>query len=64
MPGSAFADSDNWNNYMRLCIAREDGVLQGALAGLQKTHMQTSRPERGIASLCLESCVDNQRREA
>ncbi|MCA1602711.1 MAG: aminotransferase class I/II-fold pyridoxal phosphate-dependent enzyme, partial [Acidobacteria bacterium] len=35
VPGSAFADSDDWNNYMRLCIAREDGVLQGALERLQ-----------------------------
>ena len=35
VPGSAFADSDDWNNYMRLCIAREDGVLQGALDKLQ-----------------------------
>lgn len=37
VPGSAFADSDCWNNYMRLCIAREDGVLQGALDRLQST---------------------------
>jgi aminotransferase len=35
VPGSAFADSDYWNDYMRLCIAREDGVLQGALDRLQ-----------------------------
>jgi len=39
VPGSAFADSDDWNNYMRLCIAREDGVLQGALDRLQSTLM-------------------------
>jgi len=31
VPGSAFADGDDWNNYMRLCIAREDEVLQSAL---------------------------------
>lgn len=30
-PGSAFADSDNWDAYMRICIAREDSVLEGAL---------------------------------
>ena len=42
VPGSAFADSDAWNNHMRLCIAREDGVLQGALDRLQSTLMQTS----------------------
>jgi aspartate/methionine/tyrosine aminotransferase len=26
VPGSAFADSDDWNSYMRLCIAREDEI--------------------------------------
>ena len=31
VPGSAFADGDQWDNYLRLCIAREDAVLQGAL---------------------------------
>ncbi|HEY8559479.1 MAG TPA: pyridoxal phosphate-dependent aminotransferase [Pyrinomonadaceae bacterium] len=30
-PGSAFADSDAWDAYMRICIAREDAVLDGAL---------------------------------
>jgi aminotransferase len=30
-PGSAFADSDDWDAYMRLCIAREDAILEGAL---------------------------------
>ena len=30
-PGSAFADTDDWDAYMRICIAREDGVLRGAL---------------------------------
>lgn len=30
-PGSAFADSDNWDAFMRICIAREDSVLEGAL---------------------------------
>ena len=30
-PGSAFADSDDWDSYMRICIAREDHVLEGAL---------------------------------
>ena len=42
VPGSAFADSDYWNSYMRLCIAREDEVLQGALNRLQSALMQTS----------------------
>ena len=42
VPGSAFADSNDWNNYMRLCIAREDGVLQGAFAKLQGAFVQTS----------------------
>lgn len=30
VPGSAFADSDDWDSYMRLCIAREDELLHGA----------------------------------
>ena len=30
-PGSAFADTDNWDAYLRICIAREDSVLEGAL---------------------------------
>ncbi|HWS52477.1 MAG TPA: pyridoxal phosphate-dependent aminotransferase [Pyrinomonadaceae bacterium] len=35
VPGSAFADSDEFDDYMRFCIAREDGVLRGALDKLQ-----------------------------
>jgi len=35
VPGSAFADSDEHKKYMRLCIAREDDVLQGALEKIQ-----------------------------
>lgn len=31
VPGSAFADSDAWDAHMRICIAREDSVLEGAL---------------------------------
>ena len=31
VPGGAFADSEAHDNYMRLCIAREDDVLHGAL---------------------------------
>lgn len=34
-PGSAFADTDDWDSYMRICIAREDSVLQGALEKMQ-----------------------------
>lgn len=30
-PGSAFADSDDWDAYMRICIAREDSILEGAM---------------------------------
>ncbi|HEY0049854.1 MAG TPA: pyridoxal phosphate-dependent aminotransferase [Pyrinomonadaceae bacterium] len=33
-PGSAFADSDDWDAYMRICIAREDSILEGALEKL------------------------------
>src|SRR5262249_25413930 len=36
VPGGAFADSNQHDNYMRLCIAREDGVLQGALEKISK----------------------------
>jgi aspartate/methionine/tyrosine aminotransferase len=31
VPGSAFADSDDWDAYMRICIAREDTILHGAM---------------------------------
>lgn len=31
VPGSAFADSDNWDAHMRICIAREDDILAGAM---------------------------------
>ena len=30
-PGSAFADSDLWDAHTRICIAREDHILEGAL---------------------------------
>ncbi len=38
-PGSAFADSDDWDAYMRICIAREDAILEGALEKI-KTALQ------------------------
>lgn len=31
VPGSAFADSDRWDSHMRICIAREDHILEGAM---------------------------------
>jgi aminotransferase len=31
VPGSAFADSPEWDRWMRFCIAREDAMLDGAL---------------------------------
>jgi aminotransferase len=34
-PGSAFADSDDWDVYMRICIAREDNILEGAMAKIK-----------------------------
>ena len=34
-PGSAFADSDRWDSYVRICIAREDTMLRGAMDKLQ-----------------------------
>lgn len=30
-PGGAFADSDAWDAHMRICIAREDSILEGAM---------------------------------
>ncbi len=36
VPGSAFADSAEWNRWMRLCIAREDEMLDGALARIER----------------------------
>jgi len=36
VPGGAFADSREHDNYMRLCIAREDEILHGALEKIQK----------------------------
>ena len=39
VPGSAFADSDEWDNYMRLCIAREDHILESAMQKLRKALM-------------------------
>jgi len=35
-PGSAFADSDAWDPYVRICIAREDAILEGAMEKLRK----------------------------
>jgi N-succinyldiaminopimelate aminotransferase len=34
-PGSAFADSDDWDAYMRICIAREDEILEGAMGKIK-----------------------------
>jgi aminotransferase len=50
VPGSAFADSDGWDRYMRLCIAREDGVLQGALNNLHRAIKQTQDPSPVIVA--------------
>lgn len=35
VPGSAFADTSLWDAHMRLCIAREDDILQSALSKLE-----------------------------
>jgi aspartate/methionine/tyrosine aminotransferase len=40
VPGSAFTDSNIWDNHMRLCIAREDDILDGALEKLQNALAQ------------------------
>lgn len=34
-PGAAFADTDRWDAYARICIAREDAILDGALEKLK-----------------------------
>lgn len=34
-PGSAFADTDTWDPYVRICIAREDSILDGAMEKLR-----------------------------
>ena len=43
VPGSAFADSEDWNSYMRLCIAREDAMLERAIGRVQTVLRQTPR---------------------
>ncbi len=35
VPGAAFADTDTWDPYVRICIAREDSVLDGAMEKLR-----------------------------
>ena len=35
-PGSAFADTDTWDKYVRICIAREDSILEGAMEKLKR----------------------------
>lgn len=37
VPGSAFADSDLHDQFMRFCIAREDNVLESALDRIKRT---------------------------
>ncbi|HQX55272.1 MAG TPA: pyridoxal phosphate-dependent aminotransferase [Pyrinomonadaceae bacterium] len=34
-PGSAFADNDVWDAHVRICIAREDTILEGAMEKLR-----------------------------
>ena len=34
-PGSAFGDSDTWDAHVRICIAREDTILEGAMEKLR-----------------------------
>lgn len=34
-PGSAFADSDRWDAHVRICIAREDHILEGTMEKLR-----------------------------
>jgi aminotransferase len=34
-PGGAFANSDDWDAYVRICIAREDSILDGSMEKLR-----------------------------
>jgi aspartate/methionine/tyrosine aminotransferase len=34
-PGSAFANTDDWDAYVRICIAREDSILDGSMEKLR-----------------------------
>jgi aminotransferase len=34
-PGSAFSDTDTWDPYVRICIARENDILNGAMEKLR-----------------------------
>jgi aminotransferase len=43
VPGSAFTDRDDWDGYMRLCIAREDEILDSAFARLRKALSPVTR---------------------
>lgn len=43
VPGSAFADTDVFDNYMCFCIAREEEVLQGALHKIQNAIPESLR---------------------
>ncbi|HEY0005812.1 MAG TPA: pyridoxal phosphate-dependent aminotransferase [Pyrinomonadaceae bacterium] len=36
VPGSAFTDHATWDNHMRICIAREDHILDSALSKLEQ----------------------------
>lgn len=35
-PGAAFADSNRWDSHMRICVAREDDILEGAMERFKK----------------------------
>jgi aminotransferase len=35
-PGSSFGDSDDWDAYVRICIAREDSILDGSMERLRE----------------------------
>jgi hypothetical protein len=36
VPGSAFTDSDLYDDYMRFCIAREDEILHSAFGKIRE----------------------------
>jgi aminotransferase len=52
-PGCAFADSETWDAYLRLCIAREEHVLENAISRIEKVLHGTATREQVTSSAVL-----------
>ena len=59
VPGSAFADSDLFDDHMRFCIAREDDVLQIALNKIRQGDFGIDVP--GIRTSLMVKAQDQDR---